>query len=424
VRFSLLPSDCLRLYVKLAKYVLVTALLAPLPEIYEAECRRISSWDRTGGNRDFIVVEPGKTYTLGEIDGPGLIKRVYFTLFSPDRMWPRQFILRMYWDGEKKPSVEVPLGDFFGIMNCQIVYYASALLQVAPGADTFITAGMTSFIPMPFSESARIELVSETPREIPLWYHVDYELRDIPDNWGRFHAQWRRENPTRAVPRPQEGELKNDTGEENYVILEAEGRGRLLGFILGIYNIKGGWYGEGDDMIFIDGEQWPPSIHGTGTEEVFGGGPSPAKPYFGPYMGFIQAGGRNYQGYNAMYRFYIADPVVFRRSIRVTIEHGHANDLSNDYTSVAYWYQEEPHALFPEMPRLEERLPRMPEDLREAYELEREVLEKLFFDPKIPWPTRERLKQEARRAAEYIVSGKYREATLTLSNVKWELASL
>jgi hypothetical protein len=161
----------------------------------------------------------------------------------------------------------------------------------------------------------------------------------------------------------------NLTGLENYVAVEAEGCGQMVGLHLQVDNLGGGWWGEGDDMIFVDGErgrQWPPTYPGTGTEEVFGGGASPSHAYSGPYTGFHMVEYDDYAGKNAMYRWYLVDPVRFRRSLVWTIEHGHDNCYRNDYTSVAYWYQMEPHAPFPRLASIEARLPRFSEDVLKA----------------------------------------------------------
>ena len=150
----------------------------------------------------------------------------------------------------------------------------------------------------------------------------------------------------------------NETGQDNYVILDAEGKGHVVGLYLTCHNLAGGWWGEGDDMVFIDGEPWPPSYHGTGTEEVFGGGACPNQEYAGPYTGFLsiqEQGKATWRGQNSMYRWFVHDPVRFQRSLRWTIEHGHANNFENDYSSVAYWYQTEPHKTFPVLPA--DRLP-------------------------------------------------------------------
>jgi hypothetical protein len=150
----------------------------------------------------------------------------------------------------------------------------------------------------------------------------------------------------------------NLDGAENYVILETEGQGNFVGYFLNIDNVVATWYGEGDDMVFIDGEDWPPSFHGTGSEEIFGGGACPNIPYAGPYTGYLRIENRDYSGKTSSYRFYVTDPIRFQKSIRATIEHGHANNFGNHYSSTAFWYQTEPHAPFSTLPGLKERLPR------------------------------------------------------------------
>ena len=157
----------------------------------------------------------------------------------------------------------------------------------------------------------------------------------------------------------------NIGGEENYVILEAEGHGNIAGFFLHIDNFAGRWYGEGDDMIFIDGEEWPPSIHGTGSEEIFGGGACPSTEYIGPYQGYLYAANKNFAGKVSLYRFYAPDPIRFTKSVRMTIEHGHANNYENDYSSTVFWYQNEPHAAFPALPPAGQRYPRKGDDPHE-----------------------------------------------------------
>jgi len=337
----------------------------------EATSRRISSWDRLGGNRDFIMIPPGATAVLADIKGAGCIRHIYFTISCMDIMHLRTAVLRMYWDGEKKPSVEVPVGDFFGIPFGSMRYFTSLMLTVNPGRKPGGTHGLNCYFPMPFSKEARITFENEG--EVPiqnLWYHVEFdEYGELPANAGRFHAHWRRENPCEAVKFKEGEEQANLDGKENYVILEAKGQGNYVGCLLQVDNLKPNWYGEGDDMIFVDGDEWPPRYHGTGTEEIFGGGSCPNREYFGPYSGFHVIENRdekNFLGHNAMYRFYVHDPVRFKKSIRVTVEHGHANNLANDYASVAYWYQSEPHGAFPELLPAEERIPRLPKEGVEA----------------------------------------------------------
>lgn len=359
-----------------------SSLFRDLTVLRDQRSKRISSWDRTGKNRDCIQIEPGATAVLADIKGAGCINHFYVAILSFDRMYLRKLVLRMYWDGEEQPSVEVPFGDFFGVTNGKLRYFTSLLLCVNPGGfGTAACDGFNTYFPMPFSRGARIELVNEQSEAVPaVWYHVNYEEYDaLDDNLGRFHAQWRRENPTVAEPQP-EGHWQggNLTGDSNYVILDAEGRGNYVGFVLGVDNITGDWWGEGDDMVFIDGERWPPSFHGTGTEEIFGGGACPNREYAGPYTGFHLISDRLWAGKNGMYRFFVNDPIRFQQSIRVTLEHGHNNDLANDYSSVAFWYQNEPHRPFPKLLSVENRLPRMSPAFHDLEARDRELTQRLW----------------------------------------------
>jgi hypothetical protein len=201
------------------------------------------------------------------------------------------------------------------------------------------------------------------------YYYVDYEsYAALPGGLGRFHAQWRRANPCAGIDETgmtnEEFEFggQNTTGDGNFVILDAEGQGHYVGCNLSVHNLRmteqWNWYGEGDDMIFVDGEPFPPSLHGTGTEDYFNTAWCPQQEYSSPYHGIILGGGPNWSGQVALYRFHIEDPVCFRKSLRVTIEHGHNNHRSDDYAGTAYWYQAEPHKPFPAFPLVGERLSR------------------------------------------------------------------
>ncbi len=333
---------------------------------------RASSWDRTGRNHDFLDLVPGQTVTLLEARGPGKVAHFYWTTINASRFHFRQLVLRAWWDEEPTPSVEVPLGDLFCVPHCTPVPVHSLGAVVNPGSSDLLSWGLNLYLPMPFASAARIELTYEPVPRVPadvmfFWYHIELERYDqaLPADQGRFHAQWRRRNPTT----PKEGTAVNSPvwngvnldGLSNYVALEAEGRGQMVGLHLQVDNLGGGWYGEGDDMVFVDGrrgEAWPPTYPGTGTEEIFGGGACPNHAYSGPYTGFHLVENADYAGKSAMYRWYLADPIRFERSLAWTIEHGHDNNYGNDYTSVAYWYQSEPHAPFPVLPAIPERLPR------------------------------------------------------------------
>lgn len=346
---------------------------------------RISSYDRSGGNHDWIDIAPGETAVLAEIPGAGVIRRFYMAPLAADRMRYRKLVLRMYWDGEKEPSVEVPLGDFFGSGLGTLRYFKSLVVNVNPGHQGWDFDGMVNYLPMPFENGARITL--ENDGKVPgfrLWYHMDYEQYPgdaMPDNVGRLHAQWRRSIhptiPPEAVKNTPGGNdaAKNTTGEDNFVILDAEGQGSYVGLFLIVDNVQGGWYGEGDDMIFVDGAKWPPTFPGTGHEEIFNSGCCPDTEFSGPYTGFylIENYKADFGGKNLMYRFYLNDPVRFEKSIRVTVEHGHANNYDNDYTSTAFWYQKEPHKVFPALPGAQDRLPGWPKEVAEALDKEQKV---------------------------------------------------
>jgi len=337
---------------------LVGSPLRGLPVVADFQSKRSSSWDTTGGNRDFITIKPGASAIIADIKGTGQISHIWITIQSKDKYYLRNMLIRMYWDGESDPSVDSPIGDFFGVGHAIASHYISLPLSMVGTTDPlFNQAAMNCFFPMPFSRSAKIEIINQGPIAADrVYYHVDYELGDeANENLGRFHAKWRRENPTEA----QNSRINLD-GKHNYVILEAEGKGHYVGCNLSIDNLSTGWPGEGDDMIFIDGEDFPPSLHGTGLEDYFcAAWGFPSGEYAGPYHGVSLAGSiRDYTGKWTVYRFHIEDPIRFKKSIRVSIEHGHANDRSDDYSSVAYWYQIEPHKNFYPMPGPKERLPR------------------------------------------------------------------
>ena len=344
--------------------------LASLPLVLPHTTRRSSSWDRTGGNRDRISVAPGETVSLLETAGSGQITHIWVTSAcrEPDHL--RKTVIKMYWDGESEPSVLCPLGDLFGVGHSQTRNFVSLPLSMGPSNGT----GMNCYFSMPFSKSAKVEITCETfTHEVLLYYYIDYEMSpSIPDNSGRFHVQWRRENPTDGISdEDMTGHTfnhagKNLTGEGNYVILDAKGRGHYVGCHLDIENLRipaapeGGyretnWFGEGDDMIFIDGESWPPTLHGTGTEDYFNLAWGAREPFSSLFFGMPLAE-RNPERYS-LYRYHIPDPIRFDKEIRVTIEHGHANRRSDDYSSTAYFYQIEPHHPLGLLP-VGQRLPR------------------------------------------------------------------
>jgi hypothetical protein len=323
---------------------------------------RISSYDKTGGNADFRGMAPGETVELAAVAGAGVIRHLYFSILGGDH-YLRDLVLRAYWDGSSQPCVEVPFGDFFGLGQERPRFFSSLMVTVNPGdLGVLGTLGLNAYFPMPFAKGARLTLTNEgTEAVFAVWYHVEYEKLDrLPDGMARFHASWHRVNKTTAVGKDinvTQHTGTNLTGDDNYVILDAKGHGAIAGIFLNIDNSMGSWYGEGDDMIFIDGERWPPSYHGTGTEEIFGGGACPTAEYAGPYTGFHLISNLDFSGKVSMYRFYVNDPIRFRKSIRMTLEHGHADNIANDYSSTVFWYQAEPHQAFPKLLDMAARRP-------------------------------------------------------------------
>ena len=361
--------------------------------------RRASSWDRTGKNADRFTIEAGKTAVIADIKGAGCIRHIWVTIFSPDIKLPlpepepdylRKLVFRAYWDGREHPSVETPIGDFFGVGHGKVANYWSLPLNMVTGEpwQGQDRAAMNCFFPMPFGKGARLTVENQGSQPIgALYFYVDYEEHEsLPEEALRFHALWRRENPTApttdlgdpAVNFPATNERVNLDGEDNYLILEAEGRGHYVGCNLSIDHINPirnfGWFGEGDDFFWIDGEK-EPSMRGTGTEDYFCAawgypGGSNSMPYHGiSYADGPTAGAAAYSGKWTMFRFHIEDPVMFTKSLKVSIEYGHGNVHANDVSSVAYWYQTLPNVPFPKLLPVEKRIPLSDDDsLRRFWE--------------------------------------------------------
>ena len=347
-------------------------MLDDLVRLRVGHTRRVSSWDRTGGNRDYLVIEPGATQTLARIDGSGTIRHIWMTVSCKDELYLRKVVLRMFWDGMDRPSVETPLGDFFGTGHARVSSYSSAALNMSAAEGQDRRAAMNCYFPMPFADGARVEV--ENQCDLPIesfYYYIDYDEQDSqPEDVARFHAQWRRANPCPPPPDRDTGErtegdvygdlVPNLSDRDNYLILEADGRGHFVGCNLSVHNLYGGWWGEGDDMFMIDGVKWPPDMHGTGSEDYFthAWGIQPKNAYAYAGVSYRSGGLRGFNERITVYRYHIVDPVIFHKSIRFSIEHGHANDRCDDYSSTAYWYQTLPHAPFPPLPAVDERLPR------------------------------------------------------------------
>jgi hypothetical protein len=324
--------------------------------------RRSSSWDRTGGNGDAVAVSPGKEAVVLDTTGAGVVTHLWFTINSPDPMHLKNLVLRAWWDGESSPSIESPIGDFFGLGLGEYYTYQSELLAVAS------MRALNAYFKMPFATAARISVTNEGT--IPcenLYFAVDYvTLPQLPENLGRFHAQYRQAAPCKASTdnwtneyAPDINGKKNLNGEGNYVFLEATGRGHFVGVTQAVLQNQDQWFGEGDDMIFIDGDT-APTINGTGTEDYYNGAWGFGSPFAYQHNGapFMvdqdRIGGRL-----CLYRWHTESPITFEKSIRVTIEHGHANHRADNFYSTAFWYQTEPHAAFPSLAKPADRVPRI-----------------------------------------------------------------
>jgi hypothetical protein len=326
--------------------------LFAMARLRDYKSRRSSSWDQTGGNRDCVRLEPGQSVTVLEERGAGVITHIWFTISSADKWHLKNLVLRAWWEDETTPSIEAPIGDFFGLGLGEYFTYQSALLDVAP------MKALNCYFQMPFASAAKITVTNEGKAPTnSLYFAIDYtKVSQLPEGIGRFHAQYRQAAPLKKSANTSG---KNLNGEDNYVFLEATGKGHFVGVTHSVEQNTDGWFGEGDDMIFLDGDT-APTINGTGSEDYYNGawdfGANFAYLRHGaPYMVDPERTGGRY----CLYRWHTESPITFEKSIRVTIEHGHANDRADNFYSVAYWYQTEPHAEFPKMPVPEARIPKV-----------------------------------------------------------------
>ncbi len=300
------------------------------------------------GNGDARPIPPGETLTLAELRGPGRIAHIWFTISHREQFYGKLLVLRMYWDGEESPSVECPINDFFCEGHGVDMYVDSFPFRV-----TSEGRARNCYWPMPFAKSARITVTNEGQNRCgSFYYYIDWQkLRRLPAGEAYFHAQYRQEYPC--------------VRGQDYLILEAEGRGHYVGCNLSVRQLEPGWWGEGDDRFYIDGETIP-SIQGTGSEDYFCDGWGIRK-LDGLYYGFPISEGYETLSRHTNYRFHIQDPVPFAKSLRVVIEHKGARRMpdgkwngyverADDFSSVAYWYQLEPHNPFAPLPSGPERL--------------------------------------------------------------------
>lgn len=312
----------------------------------------------------YITIAPGGTFTMGQASGPGVINHIWMTLGGAAEY--RSAILRIYWDDEATPSVEVPVGDFFasGWGKGREPVIDSAVMAVNPGS------GFNSFWQMPFRKSFRMTMENRSGKPLTIYYQVDYALTPTPPNAAYFHAQFRMVDRLRS--------------KDVYTLLDGvKGRGHYVGTYLAHGAFSPGWWGEGEIKFYIDGDQDFPTINGTGEEDYFlgsygyakreAGGPPRETSYSTAYSGFYltepvdwltQYFRPGHERRYAQYRWHVMDPVRFTNDLRVTIQalgwegannqkilgEGVYRPLEDYLASVAYWYQAEPHAPFPSLP--------------------------------------------------------------------------
>ena len=335
-----------------------------LTRIRSAQTSRCSSWDTTGRNNDRWTIEPGQTRVLADITGPGRLTHIWMTQWDHYR----ECLLKITWDNAKHPSVLCPLGDFFGLGHNLVNSYQSLLFSASARSDFCNKfnqgCALNCYVPMPFNERAVVELINQSSEPHGQYFYVDYETYDepLPDESAYFHAEFRRENPFGGwaheieVNTP-EADIPNKARtawDNNYVILDTNGRGHYIGCNLSVTNFQGTWWGEGDDMIWVDGYKWPPDLHGTGSEDYLNQAWGMQPNAFARNGSSIHKDDTG--GYQTSYVHHIENPVHFQKEIKVTIEHGHANHLCNEMSSVAYWYAARPTKAV-NVPPVAKRLP-------------------------------------------------------------------
>lgn len=294
-----------------------------------------------------IHLKSGTTTTIAETRGAGIVTRVWLTFggwfwqhWNPshpiDQRVLRSLVFRAYWDGEDEPSIEAPMGDFFGIGHCEYRHFMSQHIGMSSG-------GFYCYFPMPFSRGLRFEVANEHEVDNWIFVNINYqEFEELPDDFGRFHARF---------------DCGFNEPGKPWVVTDAKGRGHYVGCTMSFQGQDANYLGylEGPERIYIDDEQTP-SIYGTGTEDYFNGGWYFREGEFaGPYHGAPLKDAL--RSMVSVYRFHDADAITFEKSIRVTFVHGHRNDAQRSiYSSVGYWYQTEPHIVPWPFPDLKDRL--------------------------------------------------------------------
>lgn len=290
-----------------------------------------------------IYIQPGQTVQICDIEGPGVIRHIWMTQAQTPQVL-QGLVLRAYWDHQPHPSIEVPIGPFFGVMHGKVSAYESAVHSVNA------KAGFNNWMPMPFRKNARIELTNESNQLTPVFFSIDYTLGDeLPEETGCLHALYRRENPTTL-------------GRDFEILPRRQGKGRFLGCLIGIRTLSENWWGEGEIKFYLDGDREYPTICGTGTEDYVGQswGLQDAAYLF---MGTSLHPGSDWKAgeFNTIYRWHIPDPIYWKEDIRITIQQiGHNTkalyERQDDWSACAFWYEALESAPLPHATRYLDRV--------------------------------------------------------------------
>jgi hypothetical protein len=322
-----------------------------IARIKDYSAARVSSGNRfVASNDDSKRIMPGETLVMADLKGAGMISHIWLTVADNEFAWPRLLRVRIYYDGFKTPSVDAPLGDFFGVGHGSERNLDSSMIR-----DSSMGRARNSYWPMPYRKSCRITVTNEGKRLVPMfYYHVDYRnYASLPEDVGYFHAYYRQERPARKG--------------HDYAFLDIKGNGHYVGTVMSVVQTQVSWFGEGDDLFYIDGVK-KPQILGTGSEDYFNDAWG-LRDSGGPWTGTPITEGEKLGSRLTGYRWHIPDPVPFTKSLWAGIEHSGwtANpdgtvrsgfeERPDYFSSVAFWYQKGVNEGLPEPPYGYERLP-------------------------------------------------------------------
>jgi len=282
------------------------------------------------------TIQPRETVQMCDIQGPGTIRHIWVTC-NHDPVALRSFVIRAYYDGQAYPSIECPVGDFFGMAHGKVMPYFSAVHSVGPNA------GMNIWLPMPFVKSVRMTFTNEGEKPTPFFYQIGYTVGDKhPTEVGRLHVLFRRENPT--------------TMKQDFELLpERNQQGRFIGSIIGIRNLHPDqWWGEGEVKVYMDGDKEFATIAGTGSEDYVGLSWGIQQTPF-----FYNGCSLNQKNFVSMYRWHLPDPIAWKKQARITIQQiAWKNGLAetqDDWSCATFWYEPVPSAKLPAMPDVKGR---------------------------------------------------------------------